>query len=514
MNAQIRQLAIVLMAAYAVLFIQVNRVQLFGAEQYRDNPANTRDIVRSFTEPRGSIITADAETIAETITTDDELKRLRTYPHGELYAHVTGFLSLDFGADGLEQQYNDELSGSDKEVQVQSLSDLFVDRDRTAQLELTLRHDLQLVARAALGDHRGSVVALDPATGAVLAMWSQPTYDPNLLASHDLTAARAVRLQLLDDPSQPLLAGSYRERFAPGSTFKVVTATAGLESGLITQDAPTYPVSDSYLPPQTTRPITNFAGSSCGGPLGELMRVSCNTGFAEMGIQIGATSLVRQAEKFGFNETPGLDLPNAAPSFIPEPAFYDDNQPLLAQSAIGQFEVAASPLQMAMITAAIANEGIMMKPYVVERIIDSDGDVIDDPQPRIAGRVMSLATAQQLRTMMQRVVDEGTARSLRIDGVLVAAKTGTAEIDNTEGTHAWIIAFAPATNPQVAVAVLVEGDDTTGQQTGGSVSGPIARAMIEAVLQLPATDDTPAESLSDDQQAVPAPEASTRGSQQ
>lgn len=492
MNRQISRLAAVLMVAYLILFVQLNVIQLVRADEYKANDANTRDIVIAFTEARGAIRTSDNELIAETVATHDELERLRTYPHGELYAHITGFLSLEFGADGLEREYNDELSGSDVEVRIQNFSDLFIDRDRTGQLDLTIRHDVQLVARAALGDRKGAVVAIEPSTGAILSMWSWPSYDPNSLAGHDIAGIRNERFALLEDPDNPLRSRAYRERYAPGSTFKVVTAAGGLESGTITQDAPVYPVSNAYIAPQTTRPITNFGGSSCGGNLGELLRVSCNTAFAEMGVQMGADVLVRTAESFGFNDQPDIDLPDATESIFPDAGFFDDNVPLLAQSAIGQFEVAATPLQMALVAAAIANDGILMQPRVVQRVTSFDGDVIHEFSPQVLSRPIEFATAQQLQALLAEVVANGTAKSLQLDDIDVAAKTGTAEIDGTEGTHAWIIAFAPVSEPQVAVAVLVEGDDTTGQQTGGSVAGPVAKAIIEAVLQLPTSTDTPA----------------------
>ncbi|MDG2112704.1 MAG: penicillin-binding protein 2 [Actinomycetota bacterium] len=491
MNRQISRLAAVLMAAYLILFVQLNVIQLVRADEYKANDANTRDIVIAFTEARGAIRTADNELIAETVATHDELKRLRAYTHGELYAHITGFLSLEFGADGLERQYNDELSGADVEVRIQNFSDLFIDRDRTGQLELTIRHDVQLVARAALGDRKGAVVAIEPSTGAVLSMWSWPSYDPNDLAGHDIASIRDRRFTLLEDPDNPLRSRAYRERYAPGSTFKAVTAAGALMSGTVTQDAPVYPVTAAYLAPQTTRPITNFGGSACGGNLGELLRVSCNTAFAEMGVQMGADVLVRTAEAFGFNDGPGIDLPDTVESVIPEAGFFDDNIPLLAQSAIGQFEVAATPLQMATIAATIANDGIQMRPRIVQRVTSFDGDVIHEFSPHVDSRPLELATAQQLQALLANVVANGTARSLQLDGIEVAAKTGTAEIDGTDGTHAWIIAVAPVSDPQVAVAVLVEGDDTTGQQTGGNVAGPVAKAVIEAVLQLPTSTDTP-----------------------
>ena len=487
MIKRIRLLALGLMALYAVLFVALNMVQLVRADTYRAHPSNTRDIVRDFSRPRGAIQTADGHLLAHTIEVPGELERLRVYPLGELFAHITGHFSLRFGATGIEDQYNDELAGATREIEMKSFSDLFVERDRTADVTLTLRRDVQEAARTALGGRRGSVVALDPRTGALLAMWTFPSYDPNLFSSHDLEATGVDRDALLDDPANPLLAKAYREVFAPGSTFKVVTATAGLDSGLVTADEPLFPESDEYVPPQTTRPITNFNGSTCGGPMSKLLRVSCNTGFAEMGVHLGAQIMTGGARAFGFSDTPPIDLPNAAESFFPEVSFFGDNIPLLAQSAIGQFEVAATPLQMALVVAGIANDGIVMRPMVTLEVRDSDGSVVDSATPRPWRQAASVAAARQMQAMMENVVNDGTATGMQIDGVRVAAKTGTAEIaEGSDATHAWLIAFAPVEAPRVAIAVVVEADLAIGTQTGGRVAAPIAREVLLSALNSPA----------------------------
>jgi len=481
-NLRIRRLTVGLLVLYVVLFVQLNLVQLVLADGYRTNEANTRDIVRLFSEPRGSISTSDGTVIARSIEVEGELDRLREYPEGELYAHVTGYLSLNFGASGLERERNDELAGTSQEIEIKSLSDLFVERDRTANLILTIDHDVQRTARAALGDKKGAVVAIDPRTGEVLAMWSWPSFDPNQLSSHDLGGASQAWLALLDEADVPLRSRAYQERYAPGSTFKVVTAAAALDGGHATPTDPILEVTDNYVAPQTDRPIMNFGDSSCGGDLTEMLRVSCNTGFAELGVIVGADRMAISAGGFGFNDPSPVDLPNAATSVFPSASFFTDNIPLLAQSAIGQFETAASPLQMVMVAAAVANDGVMMRPHLVSEVIDSDGRTVDSVGPEVIGTPITFSSAAELKAMLENVVVKGTAKSLAIEGVRVAGKTGTAEIEGSDGTHAWIIGFAPVDNPRVAVAVFVEGDDTTGQQTGGATAGPIAReVMIDAL---------------------------------
>lgn len=486
MNRQIRRLGLALVVLYAVLFAQVNLTQLARAERYNEDPGNTREVVRDYARERGGIVTADGVVVAASQPADDRYELLRTYPEGELYAHVTGFFSFEFGMDGVERQYNDELAGRTAAQRVTSLGNLFTSDVDTADVTLTLLDTVQRVARDQLGERDGAVVALDPRTGAVLALWSYPSYDPNVLASHDFALARQARTDLLADERDPLLAHTYRERYFPGSTFKVVTAATGVESGAVTIEAPVYPVSDAYVPPLTTRPIQNFGGSACGGALLDILRVSCNTAFAQMGVELGAEVMVAGAEAFGFNEEPPVDLPGAAASNFPPVGFFDRNTPALAQSAIGQNDVSATPLQMALVAAGIANRGAVMVPRVVASVVDERGRTLYAFRPTLWRQAVSVATADTVRDALVGVVATGTATRMQVEGVTVGGKTGTAQLGtDPPSSHAWVIGFAPAENPRVAVAVLVKAQPGVSEVTGGRVAAPIARAVIEAVLATP-----------------------------
>jgi penicillin-binding protein A len=305
---QIRQLGIGLMVCFGVLFLQLNRLTVLDASSLNDNPNNTREILRDFTQPRGSILTADEEEIARSVPSGDQFELQREYPHGPLYAHVTGYFSFTLGSAGVEKTYNDELAGRTLDLSLQDLGDLFVDKDRVGDLTLSVRHDLQQIAAEQLGSREGAVVALDPRTGGILAMYSNPSYDPNVLADHDTAAATAAQQALDADAEKPRLSRAYQERFFPGSTFKVVTATAGLTSGEVTVDQPSYPTATGYTPPRTDRPIRNFDGDSCGGTLFAIMRVSCNSAFAQMGVDVGAEAMIDAAEAYGFNQEVPVDL--------------------------------------------------------------------------------------------------------------------------------------------------------------------------------------------------------------
>ena len=491
MIRRVRVLIGVVLLLYAVLFVQLNLTQLARGEELRDHPLNTRDLEQDFTGPRGPIVTADGQIMATTEEVGGSLERLRVYPDGPLYAAITGYLSLNFGAEGIERVWNDELAGSTTAQQLGSLSAIFDTDPRIATVTSTIDSRLQTVARDALGDRRGSVVALDPTTGDVLAMWSFPSYDPNALSSHDLPAVQATRERLNSDPDTPLRVRAYRETFFPGSTFKVVTATAALETGFATTTEPVYEVTDQYIPPQTSRPIGNFGGSSCGGDLVEILRVSCNTAFAQLGVELGADVLADAAGDAGFNSTPPFDLPDPEPSQFPDAEVFEDNTPLLAQAAIGQFDVRASPLHMALIAAGIANRGEILAPRVVDEVRSVD-DVLSDPDPETWRRSMSATTAATMRDLMAVVAEEGTARGVLPPGVTGGAKTGTAQLSSeTEDTNAWIIGFAPLENPQIAFAVVVEGGGGTGQQTGGGTAAPIANALLTTAVDIGLLSSTP-----------------------
>jgi len=375
-------------------------------------------------------------------------------------------------------------------------------------METSLSISMQEAARDALGDRRGSVVALDPQSGEVLTMWSWPSYDPNPLSSINSSVATSARQALLADPLNPLLPRTTRELFFPGSTFQVVTAAAALEAGVAELDTPVFETTTSYTPPLTTNPLSNFGDGQCGGTLSDLIRRSCNAGVAQLAVELlGAEALVDTAEDFGFGAVPPIGLPNVEASVMPSDfgaalgttvevspdlaAQFDrsfdvpltDDIPSLAQSAIGQFEVKATPLQMALIAAAVANDGEVPSPSVVSRIIDSEGSVLHQSDLDPWRRAMSRETSLELRDAMVGVVLDGTATGLQMPGLVVGAKTGTAQIGaDIESTHAWVIAFAGTDldRPSVAIAVLVEADDAVGEQTGGRVAGPVAREVLSA----------------------------------
>ncbi len=530
MNRQLRRLAVGLMACYVVLFAQMNNIQLFGAQRLKDNPDNNREIIANYSQPRGTISTADGVVVARSVEVESDLLRRREYPEGDLYAQVTGFYSFHFGATGVEETYDAELAGETAELELRSLADLFVERDRSCSVVLSIRSDVQQVARDALGEREGSVVALDVQTGEVLALWSWPSFDPNRVSDPDITAATEARDLYLLDERDPMLGRAYQERYFPGSTFKVVTSIAGLESGLVTADTPSYPRVASWTPPLTTRPITNN-GATCGGTLFEILRVSCNTAYAEMGsMTLGPTRMIEGAEGVGFNDRPPIDLPAPARSVFPTdfgepletpgsdtvdpdaPGTIFEDTPSLALSSIGGFDVRATPLQMALVTAGVANDGRIPVPHVVSEVRDADGALVDEIEPGVWLDAMSPATAATMRQAMLGVVESGTAQGLAIPGFEVGGKTGTARVTNDPPqSHAWIVGFAgpPGQAPQVAVAVVVLAQPGATETGGGRVAAPIARAVLERALQPPPVAE-PATSTTEPTEQGAAPLSASR----
>jgi peptidoglycan glycosyltransferase len=485
-NRQVRLLALGLIVCFAVVFVQLNRIQVFNAKTLNDNPQNTRQVVRDFTRPRGDVITADGVVVAQSVPSNDRYQWLRQYPTKELFGQVTGYFSFLYGTDGIERQYSDVLAGQTGKQKIVGLGHLFDDRANTGDVTLTLRDDVQKVAAQALGNRLGSVVALDPRTGAVLAAYSWPSYDPNQLASHNFAQTTIARNLYLANSGNPMLANFYRERYFPGSTFKVITASAGLDSGLVTPTSPVYPVSTSYTPPGTTRPIKNFNNEACGGVLSEILRVSCNTAFAQMGVTLGGPTMSTKANAFGFNSAPPIDLPRPATSVFPTADQFVHDIPKLAQSSFGQNDVQATPLEMALVAAGIAHGGVIMAPYVVSETRTSDGTLLDRTNPKPWLTALTPQSASIMTSDMILVATSGTATRVQIPGVTVAAKTGTAQLGTTPPTsNAWLIAFAPAEAPRVAVAVLVNNQPGNDEVTGGTIAAPIAKAVIQAVLATP-----------------------------
>jgi peptidoglycan glycosyltransferase len=401
------------------------------------------------------------------------------------YAPITGYFSY-YSQTGLEHTQNQVLSGDDSRLFVRRLIDLVNNTDpKGGNVETTINPAVQDAAFdgfKALGqDVQGAAVAIEPSTGRILAMVSTPSFNPNVMADHDLTTSTKAYDKLVKDPAQPLLNRSIQTTLPPGSTFKLVTAAAAMEDLGMTPNTMVDGHSSMKLP-QTTHVLHNENNESCGGAEVTLTRAldnSCNVAFAGVGLKLTDAQLRKQAERFGFDQTYLTDLPGQAASRFPT----ELTPPLRAVSAIGQYEVAATPLQMAMVSAGIANHGVVMKPYVVDRITSSDLDVLDQTDPSQLSTAVSPKTASMLTQMMTSVVDEGTGTPARIPGVEVAGKTGTAQSTADRPPYAWFTGFAPANNPKIAVAVLVQSSNTDRSEiAGGALGGPIAKAMMEAVI--------------------------------
>jgi len=487
MNRQIRSLGVGLLVCFVALFAMLNWIQVVRAPSLNTSPLNTAQIRKDFNRPRGSITTSDGALLAQSIDNPDpasQFKRLRVYPEGDLFGQVTGFFSFKYGATGVEKSYNDELSGQTFNQQLRGFSDLLVSKENVGNLTVSVRKNLQQIARDQLGDREGSVVAIDPRNGELLAFWSFPSFDPNPLSTVDFDQVDTTWALYNLAPGQPLRPHQYQDRYFPGSTFKVVTASTGVETGKVTETDPTYPVETSWTPPQTNKPISNFGGSACGGTLFQVTQVSCNTAFARMGTEtIGGQDMVNGAQSFGFNDKPPIDLPGPVNSVFPTDVVR--NPPKLAQSSIGQNDVQATPLQMALVAAGVANGGVIMKPHVMTEVRDSEGTVVSRYQPEKWKTPLSPDSASVMRRDMVNVVQRGTASGLAIPGFEVGGKTGTAQLGTEPPrSHTWIIGFAgpPGGDPTVAVAVVVLNQPGASEFTGGRVAAPIARAVMQAAL--------------------------------
>jgi penicillin-binding protein A len=474
-NAPLRRVAISVLVLFTLLILNVNYIQVVRSDELRKNTSNTRVLAAEYDRERGAIIVA-GEPVALSVPTDGRLRYLRTYPQAGLYAAVTGYYSLIFTNEGIERAENDILSGEDPRLAFRRLADMFTGRDPAGgDVVLTLDPAVQEAAMAGLEGVTGAVVALDPSSGAVLGLASTPTYDPTLLSSHDPDAIREYAAQLDAIDPDPRRNQATREIYAPGSIFKVIVSAAALQEGY-TPDT-VVPAPDEFQLPNSSRVIPNFNGSSCSSTgeqsLIDALTISCNTAFAMLGIELGEDKIRAMAEAFGLDDE-RREIPLlVAGSTVGE----IEDDAALAQTSIGQRDVRVTTLQAAMIAAAVANDGSLMQPYVVDQVRAPDLSVIDETKPEELSRPVSPDIANQLTEMMLSVVERGSGKGARIDGVEVAGKTGTAQTPD-EPDHNWFIGFAPADDPSIAVAVFVK----NGGGTGGDVSAPIAREVMAAYL--------------------------------
>ena len=478
MNKQIRRVALIAMVMFALLLANGTYMMIFRQSSLAAQPQNRRVRDAEFAQNRGAILAAGKTEIAKTVPAKDRFKYQRVYPEGKLYAPITGFYSYDRASSALESTYNAQLSGTDDALFVRRLIDMATNRTpEGASVQTTIVPKIQKAATDALGNQKGAVVALDPKTGAVLALVTSPTYDPNDIASHDIEAAGKAYDRLASDSQHPLSNRAAREIYPPGSTFKLVTAAAALEDGKTPDSTVKSP--DRLKLPNTRVFLPN--SSNCGGTeitITQALKVSCNTAFANLGLEVGEDKLREQAQAFGFDQRHLDDLGGVASQF-PDKL----NKAQLALSSIGQYDVAASPLQMAMVSAAIANDGVLMDPYIVSNVRSHDLKPIETHEAQVLSKAMTPENAKELQQMMAAVVSEGTGHNAQIPGVEVAGKTGTAQSDPKRKPFAWFTSFAPVDDPKVAVAVIVEDADIPRNDiAGGRVAAPIAKAVMEAAL--------------------------------
>lgn len=486
MNKPIRTMSIFCMVLFVALLVNVTYLQYLQADDLNSRNDNKRVRDAEFSRERGAIL-VNGTSIAVSRSVDDEFKFQRVYTQPRKYAHLSGFYSYTYGRNALELTQNEILSGSDPRLFVNRVVDLFGNtQPKGGDVSLTVEPRAQTAAYdglAALGENvTGSVVALDPSTGAILAMVSSPSYNPNGISSHDLSDVQEARERLLGDPDNPMLNRGIQEVYPPGSTFKLVTAAAALSSGQYNPDS-IVPGGFGLDLPGVEKPLPNDGGGNCGGDkitLTQALMVSCNVSFGYLGLDLGDDVLREQAQKFGFGESYLDDLNGQVESRFPE----DPDAPQTALSAIGQFDVAATPLQMAMVTAGIANGGTVMKPYLVDEVRSPNLETLEKASPEaFRSNAVSSSVARDLTQMMIEVVDRGTATPAQIPGIKVAGKTGTAQSSPARPPYAWFVSFAPADDPQVAVAVLVEDSGVARDAISGSgLAAPIAKRVMEAVL--------------------------------
>ncbi|MET9888725.1 penicillin-binding transpeptidase domain-containing protein [Streptomyces sp. NPDC006465] len=487
MNKPLRRIAIFCGLLVLALLIRDNWLQYVQADELRTDTANRRVNIERYATPRGDII-VDGNPITGSVkskTGDFEYKR--TYKDGAMWAPVTGYASQAFGANQIEKIEDGILTGNDDRLFFRNTLDMITGKKKQGgNVITTLNGAAQKAAFEGLGAKKGAVAAIDPKTGAILALASTPSYDPSTIAGNSLTTDSKAweKLKKENNPDDPMLNRALRETYPPGSTFKVVTAAAALENGLV-PDADTKTKSpDPWIMPGTTTELPNEGNIPCkNATLRDALKVSCNTVFGKVGADLGNEKMLEEAKKFGFGSEQFTPIRSSSSVFSD-----DMNTSQTALSSIGQYNTAATPLQMAMVASAVANDGTLMKPYMVSELSTHNLDVIEHTDPEKLSQPLSKENAQVLQSMMETVIKPGgTGTRAAIDGVTVGGKTGTAQhgVDNSEKPYAWFISYAKLSDGSspVAVAVVVEdGSANRGDISGGGLAAPIARDVMKAVI--------------------------------
>ncbi len=479
MNSPIRRLALALLVGFSLLLVNVVYIQAVATDRYRSDYRNARvQLARSERErgvivDRNGVVLVSSERQANTF--------VRSYPFGDLLGHPVGFSSLLFGDRGLEKAYATELRSKQDLTISNVIAGLLGNDLRPENLRLTLDVGLQQVAAQGLGNQIGAVVAIDPTTGAILAYVSSPGFDPTVLVGPE---AGPVGDAIDADDNEPLRDRVVNQVYPPGSIFKIITTAAALESGQMNVDS-TFSNPTALTLPGSTATISNADGRTCGSSaevtLARGFVSSCNTTFAQVAMTLGAPAMLAQAEEFGFGQEIPFVFPVSSSTFSPVDLTSD--LPSLAQTAIGQRDVRVTPLHMVLMAAGIANRGQIMTPYLVADILDGDGEIVSSTQPEPWLRASTESTADTINQLMVDVVNSGTGTGARVDGFQVAGKTGTAE-NPDQAPHAWFVGFAPANQPTIAVAVVVEFGGVAGDEaSGGRTAAPIAQKVFERWLK-------------------------------
>ncbi|SDM61025.1 peptidoglycan D,D-transpeptidase FtsI family protein [Streptomyces wuyuanensis] len=483
MNKPLRRIAIFCGLLVLALMIRDNWIQYVRADELNTHKFNRRVQIERYAYERGNIIVDGKPITGSVETKGSDFKYKRTYTNGPMWAPVTGFASQAFDANQIEKLEDGILTGNDDRLFFDRTLAMFTgEKKKGGDVVTTLNGKAQAAAFKGLGDNKGAVAAIDPQTGKILALASTPSYNPSVFAGNSIKDSEN-RQKLLNDKDKPMVNRALRETYPPGSTFKVVTAAAALENGVVEDiDAPT-DTPEPYMIPLSRTPMKNSHGGCEKASLNAAMEVSCNSVFANLGDKVSRDKMVEMAQKFGFNNAE-IDTPVRASSSVYNKTMDRGGNAL---SSIGQFDTAATPLQMAMVTAAIANDGKLMKPYMIDQLRAPNLDVIQTFEPEEMSQPVSQENAQLLQRMMENVVEKGTGKNAQINDVTVGGKTGTAQhgVGNSKRPYAWFISYAKTDNGSpVAVAVVVEDSNGTARDdiSGGGLAAPIARDVMKAVL--------------------------------